>query len=162
MRRRKIKSPLCNKKKMDHVAVCAAAAAPSLNVSPQLVLATLPHNIDEQGLGFGQGSTDGVLNTYPRGGFHRRSLPPPSRSARRRFNMRSYRGTNNNNCLGLTLTNACHYDPEPYYDEAIQYQNAVLDKGDVSGDVSRSDSRLLWYLAGGILFLVLLMKKKLF
>jgi hypothetical protein len=91
-----------------------AKEAPSLRVSHRPGLsAWLPHN-DDQGLGCGQGSTDGVLSTFYRGGFHRRQLPEPSRALRRQFNLRGYRGSNS--CKNDPY--ACHYDPEPFFDEA--------------------------------------------
>lgn len=82
------------------------------------IFADLPFNAasdgaDDNGLGFGQGSTAGVLNTYAKRGIHRPELQPTSRQLRRRFNLRGYRGTNRN--CGSAY--ACHYDPAPYFDE---------------------------------------------
>lgn len=60
---------------------------------------------EDNGLGFGQGSTAGVYNQYYRGGFHRPKVEEVDEGIRRRFNLKDrcdpYR---------------CHYDPEPYYE----------------------------------------------
>ena len=76
---------------------------------------------DDNGLGFTQGSTDGVFNTYYRGGFLRPELPPIDRATRRRFNLRGYRGLLENWSCGWPY--ACHYDPAPFYKEQPGFQD---------------------------------------
>jgi hypothetical protein len=78
------------------------------------ILAWLPHN-DDTGLGFMQGSTQGVFNTYGKRGFLRPELPVVDREVRRRFNLRGYRGAREGWSCGWPY--ACHYDPEPFYQE---------------------------------------------
>ena len=68
----------------------------------------------DNGLGFGQGSTDGIYNQYPRGGFHR----PQTKE----FNMNDRRQFNN----GVACDSySCHYNPETLddirYHESIEY-----------------------------------------
>lgn len=81
---------------------------------PQYFPVSIPHNYDN-GLGFGQGSVDGVYNQYYRGGFHRPQHPEVDRGIRRRFNLRGFRGSMryDSKCNPYR----CHYDSEPYYDE---------------------------------------------
>lgn len=55
----------------------------------------------EDGLGFGMGSTSGVVNKYMYRGFQRPSAPQPSKAARDAFNLRGCKGAY-----------ACHFDPE--------------------------------------------------
>lgn len=71
---------------------------------------SLPHNYDN-GLGFGQGSTAGVYNQYPRGGFHRphhpeHSLPEFDTLKRRQFN---------NYVVGKCDPYKCHYNPTKFF-----------------------------------------------
>lgn len=69
---------------------------------------SLPNNSDN-GLGFGQGSTDGVYNQYPRGGFHRplsHSMPEFDTLDRRNFNR---------NFAGKCDSYKCTYDPDKFY-----------------------------------------------
>jgi hypothetical protein len=77
-------------------------------------LAWLPHQ-DDTGLGFGQGSTQNIFNTYNKRGFLRPQLPVLDRNIRRRFNLRGYRGARDAWSCGWPY--ACHYDPEPFYQE---------------------------------------------
>ena len=58
---------------------------------------------DDNGLGFGQGSTAGVYNQYAKGGFHRPRMHQPSTQSRKSLNL--------NECVTPYL---CHYDPEKY------------------------------------------------
>ncbi len=90
--------------------------------------ATIPDKYDS-GLGFQQGSTDGVYNNYSSCGFHRPQHPEFPRNLRRRFNLLGYRGSENYGaCLSAYK---CHYDPDPFFDEEIptnlrddyEYQN---------------------------------------
>ena len=92
-------------------------AAPELKVMnpPSAGLLAWPPQRDDNGLGFEQGSTDGVFNTYTRRGFHRPQLPVTDRATRRRFNLRGYRGAQSNWACGWPY--ACHYDPAPFYEE---------------------------------------------
>lgn len=64
---------------------------------------SVPYN-DDEGLGFGQGSTAGVYNQYYRGGFHRPQAPEFDRLSRRKFNLNEYDGCG---------PYRCHYDPDP-------------------------------------------------
>lgn len=70
---------------------------------------------DDSGLGFGMGSTQGVFNSYKRRGFLRPELPNVDRAARRSFNLRGYRGAREKWACGWPY--ACHYDPEPFFQE---------------------------------------------
>lgn len=56
---------------------------------------------DENGLGFGLGSTDGVVNQYAYRGFHRERLAESKKVDRDALSMR--------NCKGAYK---CHFDPE--------------------------------------------------
>ena len=118
------------------------AAAPELLVPQQDgFFAWLPHN-DDNGLGFGQGSTDGVRNTYGRRGFHRPQLPEVDRATRRRFNLRGYRGAESN--WGCGWPYACHYDPEPFYQEKKVTPNpTVWSRHPRSCGSDRSDSAII-------------------
>ncbi len=57
---------------------------------------------NDNGFGFGLGSTDGVINTYGYRGFARPALPEYSQKMRDNMNMRA--------CMG---SYACHFDPYP-------------------------------------------------
>lgn len=71
--------------------------------------------LQDHGLGFGQGSTNGVHSSSSSCGFHRPQHPEFPRNLRRRFNMRGYRGSENySSCENPYM---CHYDPEPFFDE---------------------------------------------
>ena len=90
-------------------------AAPELQIDqPDGMYVWLPDQSDS-GLGFGQGSTGGVFNTYKKRGFLRPELPPIDRATRRLFNLRGYRGSLENYSCGWPYT--CHYDPDPFYRE---------------------------------------------
>ena len=68
---------------------------------------------EDNGLGFLQGSTDGVVNTYGKRGFHRRGAPMASRQDRERMNLHDCEyGCHN----FFTTPYACHYDPSPSID----------------------------------------------
>lgn len=88
---------------------CATVLPSLFRVSPQ------DYNPVDHGLGFGQGSTQGVYNVYSKCGFHRPQHPEFSRSERRRFNKRGYRGSQG--YYSCDNPYQCHYDPEPYFDE---------------------------------------------
>ena len=65
---------------------------------------------EDNGLGFMQGSTDGVVNTYGKRGFHRPGAPESSREERDHFNLRDRQyGCRN----FFESPYACHYDPSP-------------------------------------------------
>ena len=65
---------------------------------------------EDNGLGFMQGSTDGVVNTYGKRGFHRPGAPQPTREDRDHFNLRDMQyGCRN----FFNSPYACHYDPFP-------------------------------------------------
>jgi len=74
-----------------------------------------PPRTDDNGLGFGQGSTAGVINIYGHRGFQRPQLPEIDTATRRRFNFRGYRGAMNN--WPKNWPYACNYDPKPFYEE---------------------------------------------
>lgn len=134
-----------------------AQRAPELDVkTPEGVLAKTPY-IDDNGLGFTQGSTGGVLNTYYRGGFHRPQLPEFSLKDRNAFNLRSYRGTSNS-CTGSFIRNpyACHYDPKPYFDEGEV--SSLRENKKIA--VSSSQKSTFPYLGLGVAFLLVALTLK--
>jgi len=89
---------------------------------------SLPDNYDS-GLGFGQGSVDGLYNSYYRGGFHRPQHPHPEfdRDVRNTFNLK-------NNCY----ENRCRYDPEPHFDNITNQDDTSQSEVDIPHSVSSS------------------------
>ena len=81
---------------------------------------------DDNGLGFTQGSTAGVMNTYAHRGFQRPQLPEIDTATRRKFNFRGYRGAMNNWSSGWPY--ACNYDPKPFYEESTINARNVIKK----------------------------------
>jgi hypothetical protein len=65
------------------------------------VLYLLPDDNELGGFGFGQGSTDGVVNRYQRRGFHRRGAEESNKKSRDALNLRDAKGAYK-----------CHFDPE--------------------------------------------------
>lgn len=77
---------------------------------------TMPDINDDNGLGFGQGSLDGMFNQYYTSyGFHRPRHPEVDRGLRNRFNLKGFRGSYQYNTCSNPYK--CHYDPAPYFDE---------------------------------------------
>lgn len=75
-------------------------------------------SMGDSGLGFNQGSVEGVYNQYSYKGFHRPQVPEIDRGLRRRFNLRGFRGSREYSCAGGSSDSyRCHYDPAPYFDE---------------------------------------------
>lgn len=71
-----------------------------MSTQQQYFLAAQGPNGCDNGFGFGQGSTDGVINTYGHRGFARPQLGEYATALRDNFNMRA--------CMGAY---ACHFDP---------------------------------------------------
>jgi len=73
----------------------------------QPILFMLPNANEQGGFGFGQGSTDGVINRYQYRGFHRPGAREANAKARNSMNLRHSKGPYK-----------CHFDPE--YDVRLQ------------------------------------------
>ena len=74
----------------------------------------------DNGLGFMQGSTDGVYNQYYTNMCNRQPLPEISRSQRNKFNLK-----------GCNTAYKCHYDPYPLNEDDDDFYESTTNSNNV-------------------------------